>query len=119
MKPAEEYLFNKPEPYRSMLIYLQSVIQQVMPEANLLYKWHLPFFYVGTRPICYLNQSKDYVDLVFWNGAHFTVHVENLTLADRKRMKSLRYKSLEEIDENVLKAILDEAYKIRDKKFWS
>lgn len=118
MKPAEEYILNQPEPFQSMLIYLQRVIQQEVSDANLLYKWRLPFFYVGTRPLCYLNHSKDYVDVVFWNGRKLTVHTEHLTLAGRKKMKSLRYKSLEEIDESILKDLVNEAYSIRDRRFY-
>ena len=41
-----------------------------------------------------------------------------MTTANRKMMKSLRYKSLEEINDKILIEILQEAYKIRDKNFW-
>jgi len=65
-----------------------------------------------------MNQAKDYVDLGFWHAAHLTVHLDHMTSAGRKVMKSLRYRSLEEIDEDILKAILKNAYGVRNKKFY-
>lgn len=118
MKPAEDYILSKSEPYRSMLLHLQLVIENTLPDAELLFKWKVPFFYVEKRPICYLNQSKDYVDVGFWNAAHLTVFQEHMTTDGRKMMKSLRYKSLEAINDDVLMAIVKEAYEMRDKKFW-
>ena len=118
MNPAENYLVNKPEPFRSMLLYLHMVIEQTIPYLELKFKWKVPFYYVGKLPVCFVNQSKDYVDVGFWNAAHLTVNVEHMTTANRKMMKSLRYKSLEEINDKILIEILQEAYKIRDKIFW-
>lgn len=118
MNPAENFILNKSEPYRSMLLHLQMVIEHTIPEAELKFKWKVPFYYVGKRPVCYLNQSKDYVDVGFWNAAHLTVNVEHLTTAGRKMMKSMRYKSLEEINDQILIEILQNAHQIRDKKFW-
>ena len=93
------------------------LIESTIPENVLMFKWKLPFFYVATRPICYINQTKDYVDLVFWNAAHFTKFTELMVKDKRKRMKSLRYKKIEEINETVLIEILKQAYFYKDHKF--
>lgn len=120
MNPAENYILNQPEPYRSILLHLQVVIGKTIPEAELKYKYKIPFYYLDGRPFCYLNvaKNKDYVDLGFWNAAHLTVHLELMTTAGRKMMKSLRYKSLEEINDKILIAILQDANSVKDKKFW-
>lgn len=118
MNPADNFILNQPEPFRLMLLHLQMVIEHTIPEAELKFKWGVPFYYVGKRPICYLNQSKNYVDVGFWNAAHLTVNVEHMTTAGRKMMKSLRYKSLKEINDEILIEILQNAYQIKDKKFW-
>ena len=97
MKPAEAYILKQSEPYRSIMMHLQMLIEVTVPDSELLFKWHLPFFYVDKRPICYINQTKGYVDLVFWNAARFTKHTELLVTDKRKRMKSLRYTTLDEI----------------------
>lgn len=118
MNPAENFILNQPEPYRSMLLHLKMVIEHTIPDAELKFKWRVPFYYVGKRPVCYLNKSKDYVDVGFWNATHFTMYLEHMTTAGRKMIKSLRYKSSEEINDEILIEILQEAYAIRDKKFW-
>ncbi|MGB7395679.1 MAG: DUF1801 domain-containing protein [Pricia sp.] len=118
MNPALAYILNQSEPYRDILLHLQSVIERTVPEADLKFKYRIPFYYVNGRPFCYLNQSKNYVDLGFWNAAHLTVHLEKLTTAGRKMMRSLRYQNLEEIDHAVLVDVLRDAYSVKDRKFW-
>lgn len=101
-------------------MHLQTIIEQTIPNANLLFKWKVPFYYVDKRPLCYIHRPvrKDYVDVGFWNAAHLTQLQEHMTKDGRKVMKSLRYKSLEGINTEVLIAIVTEAYRVRDKKFW-
>lgn len=118
MNPAENYILSQPEPYRSILLHLQSVIEQTVPEVDSKYKYKIPFYYLQGKPFCYMNQSKNYVDLGFWKAAHLTVHLEHMTAAGRKMMRSLRYTSLEEIDHAILVEVLKDAYSIKDVKFW-
>ncbi len=118
MNPAEDYIIRQPEPFRSILLHLQSLIEHTVPDADLKFKYRIPFYYIEGRPFCYLNQSKDYVDLGFWNAAHLTVHLELMTIAGRKIMRSLRYKSLAEINNTILEEVLQDAYQVRNKKFY-
>ncbi|WP_276167766.1 DUF1801 domain-containing protein [Zobellia alginiliquefaciens] len=118
MNPAENYILNKSEPFRSILLHLQSVIERTVPDADLKFKYRIPFYYINETPFCYLNQSKDYIDLGFWKAAYLTKHQEHLVNKGRKVMKSLRYTSLEEIDNNILTDVLKEAYSVKDEKFY-
>jgi len=120
MKPAENYILDQKEPFRAMLLHLQSVIARMVPEAELKYKWRMPCYYINNSPLCYLNVSvkKGYVDVGFWRSAHLTKHADKMTMEGRKMIKSLRYATLEEIDETVLKEVLLDAYEVRDRKFW-
>jgi hypothetical protein len=118
MNPSEEYILNQPEPFRSILLHLQSVIEMTIAEVDLKYRYRIPFYYVDGRPFCYLNQSKDYVDVGFWNAAHLTKNIELMTTAGRKMMKSLRYNSLEEINDTILIEVLQDANSVKDKKFY-
>tara|TARA_R110002050_G_scaffold157311_1_gene285812 strand:+ start:2252 stop:2611 length:360 start_codon:yes stop_codon:yes gene_type:complete len=118
VNPAEEYILNQSEPYRGLLLYIQSFIESAIPEVELKYKYKIPFYYINGRPYCYLNQSKDYVDLGFWNAAHLTMHLDQLNTEGRKMMKSLRYRSLEDIDITILREVLEDAYSVKDRKFW-
>ncbi|MUH34810.1 DUF1801 domain-containing protein [Zobellia amurskyensis] len=118
MNPAENYILDKPEPYRSILLHLQSVIERILPEVELKFKYRIPFYYINGTPFCYLNQSKDYVDLGFWKAAHLTVHQEHMISEGRKVIKSLRYRSLEGIDDSILIDVINEAYVVRDARFY-
>ena len=118
MNPAENYILSQPEPYRNILLHLQSVIEQSVPEVDLKYKYKIPFYYLQGKPFCYLNQSNNYVDLGFWKAAHLTVHLDHMTIAGRKIMRSLRYTSLQEVDHTILVEVLKDAYSIKDVKFW-
>ena len=120
MNPAENYILDQPEPYRSILVHLRVIIENSVTETDLKYKYRVPFYYIENRPFCYLsvNKKEQFVDLGFWNGSHLTINLEYLTTANRKVIKSLRYTSLEEIDEAILTEILKDAYAIRDKKLW-
>jgi len=118
MNPAEDYILKQPEPYRSILMHLQVVIEHTLPDVDLKFKYRLPFYYINGKPCCYLNNSKGYVDLGLWYGAHLTKHVDKL-VGGRRVIKSLRYTSLEEIDDEVLIDVLKEAYAVRNNKFYN
>tara|TARA_R110000823_G_scaffold125759_2_gene252579 strand:- start:85 stop:465 length:381 start_codon:yes stop_codon:yes gene_type:complete len=120
MKPAEVYILNQPEPYRSILLHLQMMIESTLPQVELKYKWNIPCFYIGKSPICYLNAShkKQFVDIAFWNSAHLTKHLNVLISEKRKVVRSLRYATLEEIDNNILTDVLKDAYSVRQNGFY-
>lgn len=120
MKPAEEYILNQAEPYRGILIHLQMQIELTLPEVELKYKWNIPCFYIGKSPICYLNAShkKQFVDIAFWNSAHLTKHLNVLISEKRKVVRSLRYSTLEEIDDHILIDVLKDAYSVRQNGFY-
>jgi len=111
VNPAENYILNQPEPYRSILLHLQVVIESTLPEVELLYKYKIPFYYINNKPFCYLNAShkKQFVDLGFWKGNKIKIHQEHLVTENRKMMVSLRYKSFEDLDDTILMEVLKKA----------
>ena len=108
MNPAENYILNQPERYRSILLHLQVLIENTIPNLELKYKYKIPFYYINNKPFCYLNAShkKQFVDLGFWKGNKIQVHQEHLVTENRKVMVSLRYKCLEDINDMVLREVL-------------
>lgn len=120
MNPAENYILNQPEPFRSILLHLQLIVEASIPNVEMKYKWRIPCFYVGKSPICYLNvsQKKGYVDVAFWNSAHLTKHLDVMVSEKRKVVRSLRYTTLEEINDEILVDVLKEAYALRKKGFY-
>ncbi len=68
MKPAEESILNKPEYFKSILLYLQMLIESSFPEVEMKYKRKIPVYYLNNHQLCYVNASikKGYVDVGFW-----------------------------------------------------
>ncbi|WP_299111768.1 DUF1801 domain-containing protein [uncultured Winogradskyella sp.] len=117
MNPAEAYILKQSEPYRSILLQLQTIIEAVAPNAELLYKWRIPFFYNNGIPLCFLNQSKDYVDLAFWHFDQMDQYTEHFIDANRKSIRSLRYKSVEDINHEVVVYVLQKQLEININPF--
>ena len=86
-----------------------------MPKATLEFKWGIPYFYYKKKPLCYLNASHThrFVDVGFAKGFQLKNNLEHL-IADKGRntVKSLRYRTLEEINNTILIAVLKEAEKL-------
>ena len=117
MNPAEEYILRQQEPFRSMLLEVQVLIVQTLPEPELLFKWRLPIFYSDGCPICYLNVSKGYLDVCFWARANFNIHMDILVSENRKFVKSLRYFKPEDLDGKILIECLEEANRTKKKGY--
>lgn len=111
MNPAEDYILNQPEPYRSMLLHLQLLIEHVIPEAELTYKYKIPFYYINGKPLCFIASSlkKHYVDVGFWKGNQIQIHTNYHVTENRKMIISLRYKTLEDIDDEIFTDVILEA----------
>ncbi|WP_282031442.1 DUF1801 domain-containing protein [Winogradskyella eximia] len=119
MNPAEAYILKQPEPYKSIFLHLQVLIEHTLPEADLLFKWRMPCYYIGKRPMCYINQSKDYVDVGFWHSAHLSKKWDDYLITEnRKVVKSLRYKTIEDINDTVFISILKEVEGLKEKGFY-
>ena len=120
MNPAQHYILNQPEPYRSILLHISSIIESTLPEVNLKYKWRIPCYYSGQQPICYLNAvvKKGYVDVGLWNAAYLTDYHHLMVAENRKVIKSLRYSSLDDIDNTILIAVLKASYALKEKGFY-
>jgi hypothetical protein len=112
LKPAEAYILNQKEPYRSILLQLQSIIEAVAPNAQLLYKWRIPFYYCNGIPLCFLNHSKDYVDLAFWHFEKMDQYTNYFVDTNRKSVRSLRYKSVDEIHDEVVVYVIQKQLEI-------
>lgn len=118
MHPALRFIDDSPEPFRAIMHELYAQVRRIAPEAELREGWGIPCFYLGEQPYCYMNRPPKYayVDLGFWHSAHMRVHPDHLRHYGRKLVKSLRYRSLEEMDLRVLEDVLREAYSHQGKK---
>ena len=120
MKPAELYILNRPEPFRTMLMHLQILVESTIPEADLRYKWKIPVYYIDNKPLCYFNASikKGFVDVAFWTATDLSKFEKLLVTENRKVVKSLRYFSSDEINEEVLIQVLQVIRNSNQKGFY-
>lgn len=111
MKPAELYILNQPEQYREIILQIQQIVEKEIPELELLFKWKLPYYYLNGKGFCFINANhkSKYVDIAFNSGYQLQNNVDYLIGEKRNTFKSLRYKSIEEIDFKILVAVLQEA----------
>ncbi|CAM1345622.1 DUF1801 domain-containing protein [Tenacibaculum amylolyticum] len=118
MKPAENYILNLTEPFKSIVLHLQLIVEQNFPNAELQFKWKIPFYYLDNSPLCYFNPSrkKGYVDVGFYTTQIFDKYNEFVISEGRKKVKSLRYFSVEDIDSDILVYVLTAAHE--EKGFW-
>ena len=110
MKPVELYILNQPEPYRSILLHVQAVIELTLPDIQLQFKYKIPFYYYQGKPFVYLNAThkRGYIDVAFMKGYQLKLHQNCLDGETRTLVKSLHYESLEAIDNEVLIDLLKE-----------
>jgi hypothetical protein len=117
MSPVEIFILEQPENLRPILKKLRSLILSASPflEEKLVY--NIPFFY-GLKRIFYLNSQKNWVDLGFCEG-YLLEENPVLQTKNRTQVKTIRFYSLAEINEDDVLPIIHEAIiidQVRNKK---
>lgn len=118
MNPAEAYILAQKEPFKSILLQLQILIESEVVGLELKYKWRIPYYYLEGNPFCFLNVSKGYVDVGFRALNYFDDLDAFLISEKRKVMKSLRYYSIDDINHEILIKILSRLKKVHREKFY-
>ena len=117
MNPVEQYFYNQKEPYQSILLYVRSVILKSIPDVVEKFSYKLPFYHHNKKPLCYLNILKgtNFVDVAFVQGIFLQDKFPELKdHNNRKQVRSIQMKSLEEFDEFKFVQLLNEACKLLD-----
>ncbi|WP_456376394.1 DUF1801 domain-containing protein [Lutibacter sp.] len=84
------------------MLYIRSVIFKTVPNVAEYYKYSVPYYTHTNKPMLYLNvlKGKNYVDVAFVQGILLEKKYPELKDANnRKQVRSLQVKSLEEFDE--------------------
>ncbi|CAH8292747.1 hypothetical protein EV196_10377 [Mariniflexile fucanivorans] len=123
MKPVDTYFLNQTEPYQSIMLYVRSVILNTLPEVEEKYSYRIPFYNISKKTMIYLNilKGKDYVDVAFVQGILLEKQFPMLKNDNnRKQVRSIRLKTLEDLDHENFVALLHEASNIlcKSKKAW-
>ncbi len=112
MNPVEQHILNQIEPYQSIMLYMRFVVFKTLPTIEEKYSYKIPFFNIHKKPLLYLNILKgtDYVDIAFVQGVLLEKKYPELkNHANRKQVRSLQVKSLEDFDELRFTQLLKDA----------
>lgn len=111
MKPTEEYILRQSEEFQLILFYVITVVEQELPDAELLLKWGVPYFYYKKKPFCYLapNKKRGFVDIGFAKGFQLKLNQDVLVDENRNTVKSLRYFKIDSVEDVVLREVVKEA----------
>ena len=118
MNPAEEYILRQPEPYQSVMMHVRSIILRNLDHIEEKYSYSVPFYHYRKKPFVYVNilKGQQFVDVAFVKGAQLESNFPQLqNYNNRKYVRSLQYRSLEDIDELLLIEVLRAAAGITDK----
>ncbi|MDP5026864.1 MAG: DUF1801 domain-containing protein [Flavobacterium sp.] len=111
MKPTENFILRQPEQYQAMILHVLSVVEQELSQSELLFKWGIPYVYYKKKPFCYLapNHKKEFLDVGFAKRFELKKNQEVLVAENRKTVKSLRYFTIESINNEILIDVISEA----------
>ena len=106
------------------MLYVRSVILKTLPNVVEKYNYKTPFYHHNKKPMCYLNILKgaNYVDVAFVQGLFLQSEFPQLKDdRNRKQVRSIQVKSLEDFDELLFVELLKEAANLLDKskKAWN
>ena len=98
---VEEYIDQFDPAQREILSRLRELIYEVVPDATEAIKWRVPTFSLQ-KNICYIAGFKNHVTLAFYNGNMLT-DPDGVLLGTGRYLKYLKFRSLDELDEDSLR----------------
>jgi hypothetical protein len=115
MNPVESYIYRLEGEEREIISYLHDLLTQRY-EMSYKIRYRVPFYDIK-KWLCYLNiQKKGGVELCFLHGRWMADPQGALDAKGRVQIYGITYRSLEQIDEEVLQILIEEAIEI-DEKF--
>jgi len=106
---VDEYIIAQ-EKWQAELVQLRSIIQKT--ELVETVKWGMPTYTINKKNVIGLGAFKEFFTLWFHQGAFLKDNANKLINAQEgktKGMRQWRFSSIEEIDESVILAYLEEA----------
>jgi hypothetical protein len=100
---------------KSAFDQLNGMIHEAYPNVKSSIKWSQPVWESAEGPMIYLRSSSKHLTLGFWRGAEFDDPTGVLE-GEGDRMKHLKFKSLEEIDPELVSGFLKQAIAQNAKK---
>ena len=113
MTPVEQYIFKQSESTSDILDFLNVYIMSFDPMMKVAMKWSVPY-YSRKKSICYLRVLQDNsIELNFTKGKAFKDQTKALLFfGKRTAIGGVQFTNLEDIDEDLLKLLMEEAIRI-------
>jgi len=113
MDPAQSHILNYQGSQKEVMQFFHNLLV-AYPEITSKLRYNIPFYYRKSW-ICYLNPTKDgAVELAFPRGNELSNHQELLESKGRKQVYSITYSLREEIPEDIINEIIQEAILLDD-----
>ena len=109
IKNVDEYLQSCGK-YRKIMEVLRGILLSTGMEEAI--KWGAPAYLLGGKNVAGIRAFKTFAVIWFFNGALLTDKAKKLINAQEGRTNALRqwrFESIDEIDESLIRAYLDEA----------
>ena len=106
---VDEYIAQFPDGFVTIMERLREIIHEVVPETSEAIKWSRPHFSMGRRHVCYIGGFQKHVTLAFHDGRMLN-DPDKILLGSGKQMKYLKFKSMEDLDEEILRRWILEGF---------
>jgi len=108
------FINQQPTTLRHVLNALRIIILQVGPQIEETIKYNVPFYSYHGR-LCFLNTRDGVVELGFCQGA-FLSNEQGYLVGEGKEVRHARMKSLADIDQGAIQALLQEAILLNEER---
>ncbi|QUW22618.1 DUF1801 domain-containing protein [Sporosarcina sp. Marseille-Q4063] len=116
MKPninekVDQFIEKLPENIQEITTCLRNLLFETSGNFTEEIKWGMPSYGIQ-KNICYLQPSKNHVNLGFYFGASL-IDEDNLLEGTGKQMRHVRIKKVEEIQPEKIKALIQSAIEFK------
>ena len=109
-KNVDSWIYEHDPAIRQIAMTLRNIILSTEPTLNETIRWGSPT-YEKKGKVCYITATDYYVTLGFFNGAMLT-NEQILLGSSRAKLRSIKVRSLEDIDTSFLRELTSEAVSI-------
>ncbi|MCI5054711.1 MAG: DUF1801 domain-containing protein [Flavobacteriales bacterium] len=108
MTEAEDFIYQFEDDQREIMLYLHTLLTENLNLTEKM-RYKIPFYF-GKSWICYLNpDKKGNVEFAFVRGNELSNEQGLLENKDRKQVYSITFSKLQDIPEDTLLEVLQEA----------
>ena len=87
---------------------MRAIVRGRYPRLREDIKWHVPVYSLGTTPIVSIEGFKAHVNLKFFKGADLEDR-DGILEGTGKGVRHARFRSPEDVEENKIRPLIDEA----------